>query len=96
LAVLDQSQSRPGGLPRIANLIFRRGGHTARELRDRVEAGMVGVNVPVAQPFTFFPFSGWKGSFYGDLHVHGTGGIEFYTCKKMFIARWSHRKGEKP
>jgi hypothetical protein len=39
-------------------------------------------------PFAFFPFSGWKGSFYGDLHVHGTDGIEFYTRKKMFITRW--------
>lgn len=69
-------------------VIFTRDGRAAREFRDRVEAGMVGVNVPVAQPFAFFPFSGWKGSFYGDLHVHGTDGIEFYTRKKMFITRW--------
>jgi malonate-semialdehyde dehydrogenase (acetylating)/methylmalonate-semialdehyde dehydrogenase len=69
-------------------VIFTRDGWAAREFRDRVEAGMVGVNVPVAQPFAFFPFSGWKGSFYGDLHVHGTDGIEFYTRKKMFITRW--------
>jgi len=46
------------------------------------------VNVPIAQPFAFFPFSGWKDSFFGDLHVHGTDGIEFYTRKKMFISRW--------
>jgi malonate-semialdehyde dehydrogenase (acetylating)/methylmalonate-semialdehyde dehydrogenase len=69
-------------------VIFTRDGRAAREFRDGVEAGMVGVNVPVAQPFAFFPFSGWKGSFYGDLHVHGTDGIEFYTRKKMFITRW--------
>jgi malonate-semialdehyde dehydrogenase (acetylating)/methylmalonate-semialdehyde dehydrogenase len=69
-------------------VIFTRDGRAAREFRDSVEAGMVGVNVPVAQPFAFFPFSGWKGSFYGDLHVHGTDGIEFYTRKKMFITRW--------
>jgi malonate-semialdehyde dehydrogenase (acetylating)/methylmalonate-semialdehyde dehydrogenase len=69
-------------------VIFTRDGRAAREFRDKVEAGMVGVNVPVAQPFAFFPFSGWKGSFYGDLHVHGTDGIEFYTRKKMFITRW--------
>jgi malonate-semialdehyde dehydrogenase (acetylating)/methylmalonate-semialdehyde dehydrogenase len=69
-------------------VIFTRDGHAAREFREGVEAGMVGVNVPVAQPFAFFPFSGWKGSFYGDLHVHGTDGIEFYTRKKMFISRW--------
>jgi malonate-semialdehyde dehydrogenase (acetylating) / methylmalonate-semialdehyde dehydrogenase len=69
-------------------VIFTRDGRAAREFRDGVEAGMIGVNVPVAQPFAFFPFSGWKGSFYGDLHVHGTDGIEFYTRKKMFITRW--------
>jgi malonate-semialdehyde dehydrogenase (acetylating)/methylmalonate-semialdehyde dehydrogenase len=69
-------------------VIFTRDGRAAREFRDSVEAGMIGVNVPVAQPFAFFPFSGWKGSFYGDLHVHGTDGIEFYTRKKMFITRW--------
>ena len=69
-------------------VLFTRSGHAAREFRERVEAGMVGVNVPIAQPFAFFPFSGWKDSFFGDLHVHGTDGIEFYTRKKMFITRW--------
>ena len=69
-------------------VIFTQSGRAAREFRDRVDAGMVGVNVPVAQPFAFFPFSGWKGSFYGDLHVHGADGVEFYTRKKMFITRW--------
>jgi malonate-semialdehyde dehydrogenase (acetylating)/methylmalonate-semialdehyde dehydrogenase len=69
-------------------VIFTRDGRAAHAFREHVEAGMVGVNVPVAQPFAFFPFSGWKGSFYGDLHVHGTDGIEFYTRKKMFISRW--------
>ena len=54
----------------------------------RVEAGMTGINVPIAQPFAFFPFSGWKGSFYGDLHVHGTDGIDFYTRKKVVVTRW--------
>ena len=49
---------------------------------------MVGVNVPVAQPFAFFPFSGWKGSFYGDLHVHGSDGVDFYTRKKVVVTRW--------
>ena len=69
-------------------VIFTQSGRAAREFRERVEAGMVGVNVPVAQPFAFFPFSGWKASFYGDLHVHGTDGIEFFTRKKMYITRW--------
>ncbi|HZV51944.1 MAG TPA: CoA-acylating methylmalonate-semialdehyde dehydrogenase, partial [Candidatus Dormibacteraeota bacterium] len=67
-------------------VIFTRDGHAAREFRERVEAGMIGVNVPVAQPFAFFPFSGWKHSFYGDLHIHGTDGVDFYTRKKMLIS----------
>jgi malonate-semialdehyde dehydrogenase (acetylating)/methylmalonate-semialdehyde dehydrogenase len=68
--------------------IFTKSGRAAREFRERVEAGMTGINVPIAQPFAFFPFSGWKGSFYGDLHVHGTDGIEFYTRKKVVVTRW--------
>jgi malonate-semialdehyde dehydrogenase (acetylating)/methylmalonate-semialdehyde dehydrogenase len=68
--------------------IFTQSGRAAREFRDRVEAGMTGINVPIAQPFAFFPFSGWKGSFYGDLHVHGMDGIEFYTRKKVVVTRW--------
>jgi malonate-semialdehyde dehydrogenase (acetylating)/methylmalonate-semialdehyde dehydrogenase len=69
-------------------VIFTSSGRAAREFRERVEAGMCGVNVPVAQPFAFFPFSGWKGSFYGDLHVHGTDGVDFYTRKKVVVTRW--------
>jgi malonate-semialdehyde dehydrogenase (acetylating)/methylmalonate-semialdehyde dehydrogenase len=68
--------------------IFTQSGRSGREFRERVEAGMCGINVPVAQPFAFFPFSGWKGSFYGDLHVHGTDGIDFYTRKKVVVTRW--------
>jgi malonate-semialdehyde dehydrogenase (acetylating)/methylmalonate-semialdehyde dehydrogenase len=68
--------------------IFTQSGRAAREFRERVEAGMTGINVPIAQPFAFFPFSGWKGSFYGDLHVHGMDGIEFYTRKKVVVTRW--------
>jgi malonate-semialdehyde dehydrogenase (acetylating)/methylmalonate-semialdehyde dehydrogenase len=68
--------------------IFTQSGRSAREFRERVEAGMTGINVPIAQPFAFFPFSGWKGSFFGDLHVHGTDGIEFYTRKKVVVTRW--------
>jgi len=68
--------------------IFTQSGRAAREFRERVEAGMTGINVPIAQPFAFFPFSGWKGSFYGDLHVHGMDGVEFYTRKKVVVTRW--------
>jgi malonate-semialdehyde dehydrogenase (acetylating) / methylmalonate-semialdehyde dehydrogenase len=69
-------------------VIFTTSGRAGREFRERVQAGMVGINVPVAQPFAFYPFSGWKGSFYGDLHVHGTDGFEFTTRKKVVVTRW--------
>lgn len=68
--------------------LFTSSGAAARMFRETVQAGMVGVNVGVAQPFAFYPFSGWKGSFYGDLHIHGTDGIDFVTRKKVVVTRW--------
>ena len=88
-ATLDEaiSQANRMSLGNMAT-IFTQSGRAAREFREGVEAGMTGINVPIAQPFAFFPFSGWKGSFYGDLHVHGADGIEFYTRKKVVVTRW--------
>ncbi|MEI7026888.1 CoA-acylating methylmalonate-semialdehyde dehydrogenase [Paenibacillus sp. y28] len=59
-----------------------------REFRDTIDAGMLGVNVGVPAPMAFFPFSGYKKSFYGDLHANGKDGVEFYTRKKMVVARY--------
>ena len=70
------------------SVIFTQSGRAARQFRENIQAGMVGINVPIAQPFAFFPFSGWKRSFYGDLHVNGTDGIDFYTRKKVCVSRW--------
>ena len=86
---LDEAiaQANASALGNMAT-IFTQSGRAGREFRERVEAGMTGINVPIAQPFAFFPFSGWKGSFYGDLHVHGTDGIDFYTRKKVVVTRW--------
>ena len=81
------AQANASSLGNMAT-IFTQSGRAGREFRERVEAGMTGINVPIAQPFAFFPFSGWKGSFFGDLHVHGTDGIEFYTRKKVVVTRW--------
>lgn len=88
-ATLDEAiaQANRMALGNMAT-IFTQSGRAAREFREHVEAGMTGINVPIAQPFAFFPFSGWKGSFYGDLHVHGTDGIEFFTRKKVVVTRW--------
>src|SRR5437660_2515725 len=88
-ATLDEAieQANQSSLGNMAT-IFTRSGRAGREFRERVESGMTGINVPIAQPFAFFPFSGWKGSFFGDLHVHGTDGIDFYTRKKVVVTRW--------
>src|SRR5438128_3199944 len=88
-ATLDDAiaQANSSSLGNMAT-IFTQSGRAGREFRERVEAGMTGINVPIAQPFAFFPFSGWKGSFFGDLHVHGTDGIDFYTRKKVVVTRW--------
>jgi malonate-semialdehyde dehydrogenase (acetylating) / methylmalonate-semialdehyde dehydrogenase len=83
-AIAQANQSSLGNMATI----FTQSGRAGREFRERVEAGMTGINVPIAQPFAFFPFSGWKGSFYGDLHVHGTDGVDFYTRKKVVVTRW--------
>jgi malonate-semialdehyde dehydrogenase (acetylating) / methylmalonate-semialdehyde dehydrogenase len=89
VATLEEAVRQASGTP-YGNMatIFTSSGRAAREFRDRVEAGMVGINVGVAQPLAFYPFSGWKGSFYGDLHVHGMDGVEFYTRKKVVVLRW--------
>ena len=68
--------------------LFTRDGRAARRFRYEVEAGNVGINVGVAAPMAFFPFSGWKESFFGDLHAQGRDAIDFYTDKKIVIERW--------
>ncbi|KAA9005781.1 CoA-acylating methylmalonate-semialdehyde dehydrogenase [Paenibacillus spiritus] len=59
-----------------------------RRFREEMDAGMLGVNLGVPAPMAFFPFSGYKQSFYGDLHANGRDGVEFYTRKKMVTARY--------
>ena len=68
--------------------IFTTNGKSAREYAHRVEAGMIGVNIGVAAPMAFFPFSGWKQSFFGDLHAHGKDAVAFYTEQKVIMTRW--------
>jgi malonate-semialdehyde dehydrogenase (acetylating)/methylmalonate-semialdehyde dehydrogenase len=68
--------------------IFTESGAAVRHFRHDVEAGMVGVNIGVAAPVAFFPFSGWKDSFLGDLHAHGPDAVEFFTRKKTVTSRW--------
>ena len=68
--------------------IFTESGATVRRYRSDVQVGMIGVNIGVAAPVAFFPFSGWKASFLGDIHAHGQDAIEFYTRKKTITTRW--------
>jgi malonate-semialdehyde dehydrogenase (acetylating)/methylmalonate-semialdehyde dehydrogenase len=77
--------------------IFTENGASVRRFRHEVEAGMVGVNIGVAAPVAFFPFSGWKDSFLGDLHAHGPDAVEFYTRKKTVTSRgFSHGQATGP
>jgi malonate-semialdehyde dehydrogenase (acetylating) / methylmalonate-semialdehyde dehydrogenase len=68
--------------------IFTESGAAVRAFRRDVDVGMIGVNIGVAAPVAFFPFSGWKDSFLGDLHAHGPDAVEFYTRKKTVTTRW--------
>ncbi|QEC49457.1 CoA-acylating methylmalonate-semialdehyde dehydrogenase [Baekduia soli] len=68
--------------------IFTENGAAVRRFRHDVQAGMIGVNIGVAAPVAFFPFTGWKDSFLGDLHAHGTDAVEFFTRKKTVTSRW--------
>src|SRR5262249_20124121 len=62
--------------------IFTRSGRAAREFKRRFNAGMIGVNVGVPAPMAWFPFTGWNGSFFGDLHIQGAEAVQFYTQQK--------------
>ncbi|MBK9715290.1 MAG: CoA-acylating methylmalonate-semialdehyde dehydrogenase [Kouleothrix sp.] len=68
--------------------LFTNSGPAARKFRYEAKAGNIGINVGVAAPMAFFPFSGWKESFFGDLHAQGHHGVEFYTETKVVIERW--------
>lgn len=68
--------------------IFTQSGKSAREFRYRTKVGNVGVNVGVAAPVAYFPFSGWKDSFFGTLHGQGRDAIDFFTDRKVVISRW--------
>ena len=68
--------------------IFTRDGGVARQFQFEVNAGMVGVNVPIPVPVAYYSFGGWKNSLFGDLHIYGPEGIQFYTQGKVVTSRW--------
>lgn len=82
IALANASEFANGGV------LYTNSAKDIRHYRDNIDAGMLGINVGVPAPMAFFPFSGYKKSFYGDLHANGRDGVEFYTRKKMIVARY--------
>ena len=83
-AIETVNHSRYGNMA----VIFTDSGNAARKFKTTVDAGMLGINVGVPAPMAAFPFSGWKQSFYGDLHANGEDGVRFFTKSKVTVARW--------
>ena len=76
--------------------IFTESGGAARRFENEIQVGMVGINVPIPVPVAFYSFGGWKGSLFGDLHVHGMEGVKFYTRTKVITTRWPHQDTPAP
>ena len=75
--------------------IFTRSGKAAREFKHRIKAGMVGINIGVPASMAWFPFNGWDESFFGDLHMQGKEGVQFFTQQKVTTTRWfSYGEGD--
>jgi malonate-semialdehyde dehydrogenase (acetylating)/methylmalonate-semialdehyde dehydrogenase len=68
--------------------IFTRDGGAARQFQFDVDTGMVGINVPIPVPVAYYSFGGWKSSLFGDLHMYGPEGVQFYTRSKVVTSRW--------
>lgn len=75
-------------------VIFTNSGRAAREFKRHFNAGMIGINVGVPASMAWFPFTGWNASFFGDLHIQGKEGIQFYTQQKMTMTRWFEPNSE--
>ena len=86
---IDQAIALVNG-QRYGNMacLFTQSGVAARKFRYEAQVGNIGINVGVAAPMAFFPFSGWKDSFFGDLHGQGRDAVDFYTEKKVVVERW--------
>ncbi|HEX9431880.1 MAG TPA: CoA-acylating methylmalonate-semialdehyde dehydrogenase, partial [Burkholderiales bacterium] len=76
--------------------IFTESGGAARRFAAEIQVGMVGINVPIPVPVAYFSFGGWKNSLFGDLHVHGTEAVKFYTRTKVVTSRWPHQDTPAP
>jgi malonate-semialdehyde dehydrogenase (acetylating)/methylmalonate-semialdehyde dehydrogenase len=84
-AAIEQANRSPYG---NGASIFTRSGKAAREFKHRIKCGMVGVNIGVPASMAWFPFNGWNESFFGDLHMQGKEGVQFFTQQKVTTTRW--------
>ncbi|MER5393635.1 CoA-acylating methylmalonate-semialdehyde dehydrogenase [Saccharopolyspora sp. NPDC002686] len=84
-AALEVLNANPYG---NGTAIFTQSGGAARQYCEEVEVGMVGVNVPIPVPVSYYSFGGWKDSLFGDAHAYGPDGIQFYTRTKVVTTRW--------
>jgi len=82
---LDLVNSNPYG---NGTAIFTNDGGAARRYQNKVEVGMVGINVPIPVPVSYYSFGGWKASLFGDTHAHGMEGVRFFTRGKVVTSRW--------
>ena len=82
------SRSYWSDLVSVDPAIFTNDGGAARRFQNEVEVGMVGVNVPILVPVSYYSFGGWKGSLFGDTHAQGTEGVHFFTRGKVVTSRW--------
>jgi len=91
-AAIDLANSSPYG---NGASIFTRSGKAAREFKHRIQCGMVGINIGVPASMAWFPFNGWNNSFFGDLHMQGKEGVQFFTQLKVTTSRWfSYGEGD--
>jgi malonate-semialdehyde dehydrogenase (acetylating)/methylmalonate-semialdehyde dehydrogenase len=84
-AALELVNANPYG---NGTAIFTNDGGAARRFQQEVEVGMVGINVPIPVPVSYYSFGGWKSSLFGDSHAHGSEGVHFYTRGKVVTSRW--------
>jgi malonate-semialdehyde dehydrogenase (acetylating)/methylmalonate-semialdehyde dehydrogenase len=84
-AALELVNSNPYG---NGTAIFTNDGGAARRFQNDVEVGMVGINVPIPVPVSYYSFGGWKSSLFGDSHAHGVEGVHFFTRGKVVTSRW--------
>jgi malonate-semialdehyde dehydrogenase (acetylating)/methylmalonate-semialdehyde dehydrogenase len=68
--------------------IFTNDGGAARKFQNEIQVGMIGINVPIPVPTSYYSFGGWKASLFGDTHAHGTEGVHFFTRGKVVTSRW--------